>query len=636
MDLFDLVAKITLDSSEYEKGLDNSSEKAKGFGDKLKTAMKVGGTAITAVTTATSAMTGALVKGASDVASYGDNIDKMSQKMGMSAQAYQEWDAILQHSGSSIDAMSKGMITLQKKATDSADAFSALGISQEEVANMSTEELFAATIAGLQNMGEGAERTALASDLLGGAVKELGPLLNTSAEDTEAMRKRVHELGGVMSDEAVKSAAAYQDSLQDMQTAFSGLSRNMLSKFMPSITSVMDGLTEVFSGNTDGGIEMISNGISEVAAKISEEMPKILEVGSGIILALSQAITDNLPTLLEAGTNAIITISTGLIKQLPDIIAAGMTVIITLANGIAESLPELIPTIVDVIMQIVDTLTDPNNLGALVDADIAIMMALADGLIEALPILLEKAPEIVANLVDTVVQNAPKLLKAAFTMIQKLTEGLIENFPLILEAGANIIVKVIEGIGATISGLFEAGKEIVTSIQEGFDEKVQAAKDWGKDLIQNFIDGITAKWNALKQKITDIANTVKDFLGFSEPKKGPLSNFHTFAPDMIDLWNKTLKQNDYKLQAQFEESFDFEPKKIGFDSSRLGLSSAAIVNEISSLKNGNNRGGETTINLMLPDRTVIARYLINDLIDVSKSNGTPIASGVSRGIAIPI
>ena len=58
----------------------------------------------------------AFLKGAGDVAAYGDNIDKMSQKMGMSATAYQEWDAILQHSGASIETMKTGMKTLATAA----------------------------------------------------------------------------------------------------------------------------------------------------------------------------------------------------------------------------------------------------------------------------------------------------------------------------------------------------------------------------------------------------------------------------------------------------------------------------------------------------------------------------------------
>ena len=159
MNVFDLFANIKLDDSEYEEGLSKAGSALAGFG---KTAASGLATITKTTMAAGAAITGTMVAGAASTATLGDNIDKNSQKMGISAQAYQEWDFILQHSGSSIDAMSKGMLTLQKKAVDSAESFEALGISQEEIANMSTEELFARTIEGLQGMEEGAERTALA------------------------------------------------------------------------------------------------------------------------------------------------------------------------------------------------------------------------------------------------------------------------------------------------------------------------------------------------------------------------------------------------------------------------------------------------------------------------------------------
>ena len=91
------------------------------------------------------------------------------------------------------------------------------------------------------------------------------------------MRQRVHELGGVMSNEAVKAAAAYQDSLQDMQTAFGGLKRGLMTEFLPSITKVMDGLTEIFSGDSDKGIAMISEGVDELVTTIRDKLPEFLD-----------------------------------------------------------------------------------------------------------------------------------------------------------------------------------------------------------------------------------------------------------------------------------------------------------------------------------------------------------------------
>ena len=76
MNVFDLMAVLTLDSSEYEKGLSVASTSATSFGDKLGSAMKTGVAAVAAVTAAVTALTGALVAVVGKTAEYGDNIDK--------------------------------------------------------------------------------------------------------------------------------------------------------------------------------------------------------------------------------------------------------------------------------------------------------------------------------------------------------------------------------------------------------------------------------------------------------------------------------------------------------------------------------------------------------------------------------
>lgn len=499
MDLFDLVATLSLDTSKYDENISGAEKKASTFGDKLGGAMKVGGAAVGALAAGTTALVGGMVKSTGETAKFGDNIDKMSQKMGISAQAYQEWDAILQHSGTSIDSMSRGMQTLQKNAVNSADKFEKLGITQEQLANMSTEELFSATITGLQGMEEGAERTALASELLGGSAKELGALLNTSAEDTEKMRQRVHELGGVMSDDAVSAAAAYQDSLQDMQTAFSGVTRSLTSEFMPGITTVMDGLAEIFSGDSENGLALISQGVNDLITNLTEQIPQFLEVGTGIVLAIGEAILDNLPALMEAGGEAILTIVSAIIENLPQIIETGLSVIVSLANGIAQSLPDLIPTIVDVVIQIVETLID--NVDMLIDSAIAIIIALANGLIASLPKLLEKAPEIVAKLVQAIITNAPKLLQSALQLIVSLAQGLIQNLPKIVQAAGQIVQSLINGVKSLMSRIISIGSDIVKGVWQGLQNMV----GWFTDKVKGFFSGIV--------------NGVKNLLGISSPSK---------------------------------------------------------------------------------------------------------------------
>ncbi len=356
------------------------AEKAgKSSGGKLGKALGKGFIGATAaLATGTAAMTAGFVAASGQVAEFGDHIDKMSQKMGISAEAYQEWDAILQHSGTNIDSMQRGMMTLSKAAESGSDAFEALGISQEQIASMSQEELFSATITALQGMEEGTERTALASQLLGGSAKELGALLNTSAEDTEAMRQRVHELGGVMSNEAVKAAAAYQDSLQDMKTALTGAKNSIMADFLPAMTTVMDGLTAIFSGDSSG-LEKVKAGIKEFANQIASAAPEIMTAGAEILVSLTEAIVANLPVLLDAAISAIETIVTGLLtpENIGLLIDAALSIIMALMNGMVDALPLIIQAAVTLITTLCQKLGDPDTINQLLAASWEIIKALA-------------------------------------------------------------------------------------------------------------------------------------------------------------------------------------------------------------------------------------------------------------------
>lgn len=535
MDIFSLVARLSLDKSDYDHGLDDAAGSAQSFGDKLKgglaTAAKVGVTAISAVGTAATAATTALVKQAGEVASYGDNIDKASQKLGISAEAYQEWDAVLQHSGTSIGSMGIGMKTLANAAANGSDAFTALGISQEKAVSMSREDLFAQTITALQNVTDENKRAQLAQELFGRSAMELGPLLNTSAADTQAMRDRVHELGGVMSNEAVKAAAAYQDNLQDMNTAIDGLKRNIVSEFIPGLSSLMEAFTDILAGDDPG--EALERGVDSIVGAMDNIVQKVVDIGQRVVPALVDAIVKAAPGLLDGAAQLVLTLGEAIIANLPELVRAGLEVIVTLANAIAAALPELIPTIVDVVLEIVDILTEPDTLSALIDAAIAIIIALAEGLIEAMPKLIEKAPEIIMNLVTAIIQNAPKLLEAAVQLMATFAKGIVDN----------------------ISAVINAIGQMWTSLTDSISNLISGAWNWGKDLINNFTEGIRNFINAPIDAVKGLAGKIKSFLGFSEPDEGPLSDFHTYAPDMVKLFAKGIEDNESLITDAISDVF---------------------------------------------------------------------------------
>lgn len=454
------------DVGDAARDAGEKAEKASGGWSVLKGALA--DLAASAIKTAASAISDTAQEMITGAAEYGDTIDKMSQKMGMSSDAYQEWDFVLQHCGASIESLKPAMKTLATAAESGSDAFAQLGISQEQIAGMSQEQLFDATIAGLQNVTDETQRTYLAGKLLGRGATELGPLLNTSADDVADMRAQVHDLGGVMGSDAVKAAAAYQDSLQNMQYAFSGLKNNISGELLPTLTLIMDGVTKMLTGGGD-----------EVAAAVGD-----------LVVSLSGQLTAQAPRMMSVALTFIAALVTGLLSALPDLTGTSVELVGALLLGIAEQLPGIIVAAATAVQGIVDKITSPESITLLVQAAVQILLALANGLVGALPELIDTIPIIITNLVDAVLASLPEIVEAGLQIIIALASGIVTNSGHVLTVVPKLIVALVHAFGSYVSSVAGIGKAIVDGIRKGITEQWQRLKADVSNLFTGLVDWI--------------------------------------------------------------------------------------------------------------------------------------------------
>ena len=262
---------------------------------------------------------------------------------------------------------------------------------------------------------------------------------------------------------------------------------------------------------------------------------KVVENIKPVVERMIQQLPDVLDRIIEAVK-----------KFLPDLLAAAKQIINSLLETLLDSLPDFIDFAVELVFDIADTLID--NLDKIIDAAIKLILALTNGLIDALPKLLEKAPVIIVQ----------------------LATAIIKNFPKIVETGMNLLGALIEGIISSLKGVFDAGAKIVENVWNGI--KTLNPIQWGKDLISNFIQGIKDKFAALKESVRGVASTVKKMLGFSEPEEGPLSDFHTYAPDMMKLFAKGITDNAGLVTDAAERAFNLQPTIAAASTSGAGSS----------------------------------------------------------------
>ena len=498
MNLFDLVATLSLDSSKYKQGLGDAEENAKSFGSRLSGFLKGGVAVFAGLTTAVAGLSTAFVAGANKTAQYGDNVDKMSQKIGISAEAYQKWDYVMQRAGGSVDSLKMGMKTLSQQAEQNSEDFQRLGISQEEVANLSQEDLFERTIKGLSEMEAGTERAALASKLLGRAGVDLGPLLNGGSEAIEEQMELAEKYGMIMPDSAVKASAAFEDSMTTMNMTMQGLKNRLMGDFLPAMTQITDGLALIFTGDMSGA-DSIIEGVESIIQGINEKLPSIMELGGKIVSGLATAILNSAPLIFEQGTKLITNLVTELVNGLPTIVSVGADIIVSIIDGIAESLPDLIESIPDIIVSLVLAIAE--NLPKVLESGAKILIAIVEGLIKAVPNLIKQAPVIILTFAKTIISSLGVILSSGREIVSHLLSGISNMWGTLKSKLATFVKDIPQKIKDGIRGIASIGGDIVRGLWNGIADKAR----WLKDMISGWIG--------------NIKSFLKSLFGISSPSK---------------------------------------------------------------------------------------------------------------------
>lgn len=477
-----------------------------------KAALAMGGLGAAAI-----AAGGAIAAGVSSLADYGDHIDKMSQKLGISANAYQEWEAILQHSGTSIDAFRSSFKTLSNAAADGSksttEAFKKLGLSIQDVQKMSKEDLFKTVITRLQQMEDGTERTAIGADLLGRGIMELGPLLNTSAEDTEAMRQAVHDLGGVMSDEAVKAAATFQDTLQDLQTAASGVTRTLLAEFMPLGTQIMQGLM----GALQGAQEILSPIIEGAKQQFAQLKETINNTFSPEQQAAISQFFSTLASVLVSLPIAVVTTAFTLLTGVFDLLVQGGAAVVgffqslpspmelassaaTVAGSAFDSMKQTISTAVEHVKTAVSTAFNniKTSISTAVDNAKTSVSTAFDGIRSAVSTAVETVRSAVQTAFDAAKTAISTAVESARSTVQTAFDGIRSAIQTAVDTAKSAVDTVFNGIqstiGTTLNGALSTVQSVFGNIQTAISDKINSARDAVEKAIERIKSAFNFSW----------------------------------------------------------------------------------------------------------------------------------------------
>lgn len=476
----------------------------------------------------------------------GISVEKVAQGLVTNATAFQEM-------GLSIDEAATFMGQLEKSG---ANVESVMGGLSKALKNATEEgkplDQALADLQGTIENGTGSmDGLSAAYDLFGKSAPQVYQAIQEGVLNFEDLAGSMESASGSVAD-TFEATLDPVDELQQHMNELKLVGTDIANQMMPTIKKVMDEL-----GNTIKKVSEAWNGLSE---NQQDAIIKALEIVAvvGPILSVVGKIVGSIGTLVS-GIGKIIAVGPQIAGVLAPIGTLITGTIIPAIGGVVAAIVPFLPVIAGVAAAIAAVVVVVRNWGTITDWISEKWAAFTAYISEAVTTIHEffsthmgVLGEMITariEIIKTIVSSAIEVIKTAILVfgeaIKAATEG---DWSKIGEIIKTAWIKINAIILSAKAKVIQTIMNLLGSIKDKFAEIKDSALSWGSDMIQNFIDGILAKWEALKQTVKRVADSIKEFLGFSEPEKGPMKNFNQWPKHMMQQYADGIESMRYLVQ----------------------------------------------------------------------------------------
>lgn len=466
MDVFDLFAKISLDSSEYEKGLKNAKSSASGltglFGKVGSAASTVGKGIFNVATNVAKVSVAATTAGAAAV----------SALTTLAINSYADYEQLV----GGVETLYKD--SAAKVQQYAADAYKTSGMTANEY--MTTATSYAAAL--VSSLGGDTEQAAELSNM---AVSDMADNWNKFGSSADSVQDAYNGFAKGQFQLLDNLKLGYGGTKEEMERLLDDA--NKLNAAQGKYTDYsIDSFSDIILAIHDIQTEYDITGTTakEASTTISGSLSATKAAWANLVTGVADD-NANFEQLISNFVNSATTAASNIIPRIEVALNGAAKLIESLVPPIMAELPSLIETVLPQLAQsavnIVQTLVTgiSANAAQLIDSAIQIITVLGNGIYQMLPTVAQSALQIVLTLVSKLNENLPQMLDTAGQMLIAFVDGVSEHLPDIMLAAASIV------------------ETLLTYFIEHLPDIVEGAMQMGNAVIDGIIDGISAAWDGL-------------------------------------------------------------------------------------------------------------------------------------------
>lgn len=434
MTLFDLAAKITLDTKGYEDGVKNAEGKLSTFAGKLKSGFATAGKIAAA---------GIAAAGGAAVA-----VGKQA------LESYANYEQLV----GGVETLFKDSSGLVQEYA--ANAYKTAGLSANQY--METVTSFSASL--LQSLGGDTEKAAKVGDMAISDMSDNANKMGSSMESIQMAYQGFAKQNYTMLDNLKLGYGGTKTEMERLlqdATAISGVKYDI-----SSLSDVYEAIHVI-----QGELDITGTTAKEASTTISGSVSSMKSAWQNLLTGIADDNAD-FKGLVSNFVDSVVTVGQNIIPRVKTIMGG-------LGKLISESANKLIPLVVSTIVE---------NLPQIIESGVNLVVSLISGLVGAIPQLVQSIPQIIGAIINGFVSAWPQLKQAGIDLLNMVGNGIKSMLSAVLSWGKNIVQTVKNGILGAVSSLADAGMNLVRGIWNGISNGL----GWIKGKIQGWVGNVVS------------------------------------------------------------------------------------------------------------------------------------------------
>lgn len=361
--------------------------------------------------------------------------------------------------------------------------------------------------------------------------------------------------------------------------------------FIKAISDIIKALVEGINENIDTVVNAIVETVPILIDGIIETLPLLIDGFFQLILKTAEGLAELIPQIMPQIVDLITQIVELITSNAGAFIDVAFQLIEVTADALIENLPALLDAATTLILKITEYITNPENLAKIIEMAVKVIIAVCGALLEALPQLLLTISEMTDAILNNIINaDWSGIMEHIFGVVYDSLDTARDSFSKWLDLVSDDISKYVDTITSFLSDWWGDVKDTTKNgfnsvkdwfiggwsqfandwtnkvtgtidtiigffgeVRDGITGIVDSARSWGSDMINNFIDGIYNMIGSLGDAVSNVAETISNFLHFSLPEKGPLASSDEWMPDFMSNLAEGIQKNRSLVQDAIKD-----------------------------------------------------------------------------------